>query len=328
MHMSKVARSMEPGPFLLAGALLIACTEPPQRDARASAPELPAGAQAVSLLGDTLYPPALPAEVRVEREADLAEARAAYEADPDDADAIIWYGRRTAYLGNYRHAIAIFGEGIEKHPKDARMYRHRGHRYITVRQFDDAIADLETAATLIAGTEDEVEPDGLPNARNIPTSTLQSNIWYHLGLAYYLKGDLQNALRAYRECMKVSGAPDMLVATSHWLYMTLRLLGRDDEAAAVLDPIGPDLDIIENQGYHRLLLMYKGELAAEALVSEAEFAAGIENATLGYGIGNWHVYNGHPKQAEALFRKVLQSPQWAAFGYIAAEADLRRRARS
>jgi hypothetical protein len=327
MHMSKVERSMVLRPILLAGALLLACAEPPERGSRASAPELPAGAQALSLLGDTLYPPTLPEEVRAERETKLAEALAVYEGDPDDADAIIWYGRRTAYLGDYRHAIAIFSEGTEKHPEDARMYRHRGHRYITVRQFDDAIADLEKAATLIAGTEDEVEPDGLPNARNIPTSTLHSNIWYHLGLAYYLEGDLENALRAYRECMRVSGVPDMLVATSHWLYMTLRLLGRDDEAAAVLDPIGPDLDIIENQSYHRLLLMYKGELAAAALISEAESADGIENATIGYGIGNWHAYNGRAKQAEAVFRKVLQGPQWAAFGYIAAEADFRRQAR-
>ena len=50
-----------------------------------------------------------------------------------DVDNIIWYGRRTAYLGDYREAIRIFSEGIEKHSKDARMYRHRGHRYISIR---------------------------------------------------------------------------------------------------------------------------------------------------------------------------------------------------
>lgn len=286
--------------------------------------QVPLGAQAISLLGDTLYPPDLPEEVRAEREAQLAEARAGYDADPADADAIIWYGRRSAYLGDYRTAIAIYSEAIERHPNDPRMYRHRGHRYISVRQFDDAVADLERAAELIAGSEDEVEPDGMPNARNIPTSTLHSNIWYHLGLAYYLKGDFESALRAYRECMAVSGNPDMLVATSHWLYMTLRRLGRGEEAAAVLEPIDAGMDIIENGSYHRLLLMYKGELSKETLVEEAEAAGGLENATLGYGIGNWHAYNGRPKQAEAVFRTILQGPQWAAFGYIAAEADMQR----
>lgn len=301
--------------------LLTACDRGEQT---AAAPELPAGAQAMSLSGEALYPPEMSEAARTDREARLAEARADYEADPDDADAIIWMGRRTAYLGEYQDAITIYSEGIAKHPDDPRMYRHRGHRYITVRRFDDAIADLERAAELIAGSEDEVEPDGMPNARNIPTSTLHSNIWYHLGLAYYLKGDFESALRAYRECMTASANPDMLVATSHWLYMTLRRLGREEAAAAVLSPIDAEMDIIENATYHQLLLMYKGELDAEALLAESQAADGIDNATLGYGIGNWYYCNGRLEQAESVFRSVLQGPQWAAFGYIAAEADVQR----
>jgi tetratricopeptide (TPR) repeat protein len=203
------------------------------------------------------------------------------------------------------------------------MYRHRGHRYITVREFDRAVADLEDAALLITGKPDQVEPDGLPNARNIPTSTLQSNIWYHLGLGYYLQGDLENALRAYRECLEVSANPDMLVATSHWLYMTLRRLDRAAEAAKLLEPIHADMDIIENDGYHRLLLMYKGELTADQLLSEMGADDGIADATLGYGVGNWYLYNGDPKQAIEVYRTVLNVPQWPAFGYIAAEADMK-----
>ena len=57
-------------------------------------------------------------------------------------DALIWLGRRNAYLGNYKDAIGIYTEGIQKYPNDARFYRHRGHRLITLRCFDDAIADL------------------------------------------------------------------------------------------------------------------------------------------------------------------------------------------
>ncbi len=312
--------------FVLMSLLLFLVTACDQGDQSqtAAAPELPATAQAMSLSGEALYPPEMSEEARTDREARLAEARAGYEADPEDADAIIWLGRRTAYLGEYQEAITIYSDGIAKHPDDPRMYRHRGHRYITVRRFDDAIADLERAARLIAGGEDEVEPDGMPNARNIPTSTLHSNIWYHLGLAYYLKGDFENALRAYRECMMVSNNPDMLVATSHWLYMTLRRLGRDDEAAAILDPINAEMDIIENGTYHQLLLMYKGELDAEALLAGSQAADGIENATMGYGIGNWHYYNGRLEQAEGVFRSVLEGTQWAAFGYIAAESDVQR----
>ncbi len=293
--------------------------------ARAELARLPAGVQAVSLLGDTLRIPDPSPELLAAQLDDLAAAQADYDAAPADADAIIWLGRRTAYLGEYRRAIGIFSEGVEKHPDDARMYRHRGHRFISTRRLDAAIEDLEHAAALIAGTEDEVEPDGQPNERNIPTSTLQSNIWYHLGLARYLAGDFEGALAAYRECLDVSRNPDMLVATSHWLYMTLRRLGRDEEAVRVLDPITADLDVIENDSYHRALLMYKGELDADDLWDPS--SDDPSGAALAYAVANWHLYNGRGARADEAFRRILEGRQWAGFGYIAAEAELSRGAR-
>jgi tetratricopeptide (TPR) repeat protein len=260
--------------ILMSAAILLAYAAPA---ALAQQPE------AISLLGDPLHPRDFPAETRTRLEADLSSARAAYDASPDDADAIIWLGRRLGYLERYRDAVDVFSEGIAKHPGDARMYRHRGHRYITLRRFDDAIADFERAARLIHSQPDEVEPDGAPNRFNIPTSTLQSNIWYHLGLAYYLNADWGNALHAYREAMKVSKNNDMLVATSDWLYMTLRRMGRDEEGA-------DDLTL----------------------------------ATQGYGVGNWYLYNGEGDRAREIFRQVVAGPYWAAFGHIAAEAELAR----
>lgn len=278
--------------------------------------------EAVSLLGERLYSPPIPAPTREVYEQRLAEARRAHGRTPADADSIIWLGRRTAYLGRYREAISIFTGGITKHPADARMYRHRGHRYVSVREFDRAIADLTRAAELTAGRPDAIEPDGIPNARNVPTSTLQSNIWYHLGLAHYLKGDFNRALVAYREAMRVPGNPDMLVATSHWLYMTLRRLGRATEAEAVLAPISRDMAIIENDAYHRLLLMYKGQLSPDSLAPPGTGA--LNDASIGYGLGNWHLYNGRRVDALAVFRRVLSGGNWPAFGYIAAEAEVAR----
>jgi tetratricopeptide (TPR) repeat protein len=286
------------------------------------APRPDAEAEAVSLFGEPLVPAELPPEVRTRRTAQLAEAWAAAATAQDDPDALIWLGRRTAYLGRYRESIEIFSRGIRKFPEDARFYRHRGHRYITVRDFDLAVADLENASRLIAGKPDEVEPDGLPNARNIPTSTLQSNIWYHLGLAHSLKGDFEKALPAYQECLKVSNNPDMLVATTYWLYSTLRRLGREEEAGQVLEPIHAGLEIIENEGYYRLLRMIQGELSLKKLRAGA--SGDLDPPTLGYGIGNWHLYNGRREEAAKAFREVLAGGNWPAFGYIAAEAELKR----
>jgi tetratricopeptide (TPR) repeat protein len=243
----------------------------------------------------------------------------------NDADALVWIGRRRAYLGNYKFAVANFTVGMARYPGDARFYRHRGHRYITLRCFDDAIADLERAAKIIKGKPDEIEPDGLPNARNIPTSTLQSNIWYHLGLAYYLKGDFKKALKAYNECVKVSKNPDMLVATVHWLYMTLRRIGEDKKAAKALKLIVGEPDIIENADYYKLIKLYQGRSKDEDLARELGGDANtIGSASLGYGLGNWYLYNGNREKAVNIFKTIAAGDQWASFGFIAAEAELAR----
>jgi tetratricopeptide (TPR) repeat protein len=261
---------------------------------------------------------------RSEREAQLAQAEQALAAAPGDADAQIWVGRRLAYLGRYREAIAAFSRGIEQHPRDARFYRHRGHRWLTLRDLPAATADLERATALIDGQRDAIEPDGQPNARNIPTSTLHFNIHYHLGLAHYLAGRFEQALVAYRRCLTVSDNPDALCAVTHWLYMTLRRLGRADEAARALAPIDAGMDVIENHDYHALLLMYRGERDAEALLAAAGDAQQVGFSTLAYGIANWHLYNGREEQARALLQRIVASGNQAAFGYIAAEAELAR----
>lgn len=289
---------------------------------------LPPGAEARSLLGQPLVPPPLAPAVREGHERRLAEARRAFDHTPDNADSVIWLGRRTAYLGRYREAISIFTDGIRKHPGDARMYRHRGHRYLTTRELDQAIVDFDRAVALTEDEDDQVEPDGIPNARGIPTSTLHSNIRYHLGLAHYLKGEFERAAQIYREDVDAARAnrnADMLVASSHWLYMALRRAGKVDEAARVLDPIRRDLEVIENGSYHRLLLLYKGELPPDSLLPKQRGdAATVEDVTTEYGVANWHLYNGRRAEAERLFREIVSTPQWAAFGYLAAEAELAR----
>jgi tetratricopeptide (TPR) repeat protein len=291
--------------------------------AAGGASQPPAKPEATSLLGRPLHPAPIPPETRRTLEENLKSAQVAYGRNPDDPDATIWVGRRLGYLGRYRDAIAQFGDGVEKHPDDARMYRHRGHRYITVRDFPNAIADLSTAARLVDGRPDAVEPDGQPNARNIPTSTLNSNVYYHLGLAYYLSGDFEKAAAAYRRCLEFSNNPDMLSATTYWSYLTLSRLGRQTEADALLARITPGMDIIENASYHRLLRMYKGELAEDALLGTG---AGLDAVTTRYGIAAWHLANRRTDRARALLREIVEGypQQWPAFGYIAAEADLAR----
>lgn len=268
--------------------------------------------------------PVLSAETKALYEKHLEDAEAVHLEKPNAADSIIWLGRRTAYLGRYKDAARIFSSGAVLFKNDARFFRHRGHRYLTLRCFDDAIRDFETAAKLIEGKPDEIEPDGLPNAKNIPTSTLQSNIWYHLGLAYYLKGDFKNALRAYERAQKVSTNNDMRVATSYWHYLTLRRLGKKSQAKKILRPFAGKIELIENDEYLKLIRLYRGEVRFEDLYSQANSANTLSSATLGYGLGSYHLINGAGEKAQQIFERVLQSDQWASFGFIASEQDIER----
>ncbi|HET7293516.1 MAG TPA: prolyl oligopeptidase family serine peptidase [Vicinamibacteria bacterium] len=279
-------------------------------------------AVATSLLGRPLTAVALSEATRKDFEAKLAQATADFTRDPDAADNVIWLGRRTAYLGRYREAIAIYTRGLEKHPGDARLLRHRGHRYITLRELDNAIADLEKARALVQGKADEVEPDGLPNPQGIPTSTLHFNIYYHLGLAHYLKGEDEKALEAYRACLEASkGSPDRLVATTNWLWMTLKRLGRDKEAAEALVPVRRDLPVIEDQDYLDRLLVFKGEKGVDELLTGE---GALSSATRLYGAGFYWLVSGQRDRARETFERLAASPDWAPFAVMAAEAELRR----
>jgi tetratricopeptide (TPR) repeat protein len=307
-------------------------TPPSAREPASAADEVPrtidadltATPEATSLLGEPLYPMIRDSAAAARLEAQIDSAEALHEAYPDDAEALIWLGRRYAYAGRYQVAIEVFTEGIQRHPDDARFYRHRGHRYITVRELDNAIQDLEHAARLASGTRDRFEPDGIPNAAGLPRSTTQTNIWYHLGLARYLTGDLGGAAHAFQAGYGISPNDDMRVAMADWLWLSLMRLGREDDADSLLDEISPDMEILENDAYLRRLLVYKGELPSDSLLGDSPTdAEPLAVATHGYGLGAWYLVRGETQRAADVFRRVLQTGYWPAFGYIAAEAELR-----
>jgi tetratricopeptide (TPR) repeat protein len=250
-------------------------------------------------------------------------AKTTYQAKPQNPEALIWYGRRAAYLGKFDEAIQIFSSGIEKHPEDARMYRHRGHRYITTRQYDKAIEDFETAVVLIQDQADQIEPDGLPNKRNIPLSTLHGNIWYHLGLAYYLKNDMDKALWAFSNRSVTERYDDNVVSGAHWIYMILSRQGKFKEADAAISRVSRDMDIIENTSYYKMCLFYKGLLPESAL--RIKNPTSSSDNVLSYGLGNWYLY----KQKDTLtarkhYKDLLEKGNNYSFAYLAAESDWNR----
>ena len=269
--------------------------------------------ETVTLLGDTLMSP----EIREGKSLDqFKSAQNNYYRDQENPEMLIWYGRRVAYLGYFKEAIKIYTLGIEKFPYDARFYRHRGHRYISTRQYDKAINDFKRALELVDGKEDQIEPDGLPNSKNIPLSTLHGIIWYHLGLAYYLKNDMINAAKSFSDRSVTHKFDDNIVSSAHWLYMIYRRQNKIEQSNAIVKNISKDMDIIENMSYHQTSLFHKG------LIKESEI--NIDDVAL-YSIANWYIYEKNDTlKAKDYYKELLETGNPFSFAYIAAESDWKR----
>ncbi len=301
--------------------LVMGCT--PKEESQQSNDENSVKPVVISLEGKEFYEPTRSEIAQSKLDSNLLIAQQNFDAEPTE-EQYIWLGRRLAYLSRYTEAIDIFTAGIKKYPNSYRLYRHRGHRFISTRQFDAAIKDFNTAVPLMKNVPIEIELDGQPNKINIPLSNTQFNVWYHLGLAYYLNWDFENAARAYEECMKVSDNDDLKCATTDWLYMTYRRLGAVEKADALLEGITEEMEIIENDSYFERLMMYKGLRNPEEVLNIGPDNADpdLALATQGYGVGNWHLYNQDTLKAQAIYQQVVDGKHFSAFGFIAAEADL------
>jgi tetratricopeptide (TPR) repeat protein len=237
----------------------------------------------------------------------VAEAEKNLAADPQNVDLLLALGRAQAGIWRYRAAVATYSRGLELAPNDARLLVARGHRYITLRQPDKALADLQKAAGLDAKA---------------------AGLWYHLGLAHYLRGEFSDAAAAFAKSRDQAADDAGVVAASDWLYMSLRRAGKNAEAAKVLERISPEMKIEGSENiYLSRLLLYKGVKSEADLPLPApsdDMTSELRAGTLAYGIGNWHLYNGRTAQARAYFERAVQSKAWAAFGFICAEKDLTR----
>ena len=231
----------------------------------------------------------------------IADAEKKLAADPKNVELIIALGRAQGTVWRFRDAIATYTHGMEIAPNNAMLYRHRGHRYISTRQFDKAVADMERAAKL--------------NDKDF-------DIWYHLALANYLKGKFDKAAAAYEKAYEVAQKDDSRIAASDWLYMSYRRAGKNAEAQRALARITPDMKVEENKSYFDRLLFYKGVKKESDVINNK--LTDLELATVGYGVANWYLYNGNKVKAKGLFQKITSGKYWPAFGFIAAETELTR----
>lgn len=281
---------------------------------------LPPGAECWSLAGRALVSPPPAADAAARLEDDLRGAARTHAERPDDCDAAIWHARRLGYLGRYRDAVAVLTEALARHPGDPFLLRHRGHRWLTLREFARARADLLAAAVACRTTPDATEPDGQPTPGRPPHSSLHYNVHYHLGLACFLLGDWAMAERAWLCCLAVVDDDESRVAVTHWLWCARMRNGDPAGAAAVVAPIRAGMDVVENVAYLNLCLLYRGDRTR----AELSPRAGSSGSALAFGLAHHALVTGDRARARAELAALAGSPGWSAFGVIAAEAELAR----
>ncbi|HEY6809367.1 MAG TPA: hypothetical protein VI160_11330 [Gemmatimonadales bacterium] len=230
----------------------------------------------------------------------IARAQQALAADPRNVDKIIALGLAQSNARQYREAVATFTRGLAIAPNNALLLRWRGHRHLSVREFDAAYADLTRGTTL--------------------DSTLYG-LWYHLGIVRFVRGDFAGAVAAFRTAQPRAPDAGELAGSTDWLWMSLARAGRGAEAQAMLDR-HPDSLPIANE-YARRLQLYRGQLSPDSLITAAD-TGDIAVATLEYGLGDWYLVRGDTARAKQCFAKSVQSGGWPAFGFIVSEVELKR----
>jgi tetratricopeptide (TPR) repeat protein len=244
-----------------------------------------------------------PAGVEYRSQADtgaIARAQTALAADPRNVQLIIALGVAQSGARQFREAIQTFTRGLETAPNEPMLLRWRGHRYLSVREFARALADLE---------------------RGLRLDSTNYGILYHLGIVRFLRGEFAAAADAFRRAQPRAPDAAELAGSTDWLWMSLARAGRKAEAQAMLDR-HPDSLAVAN-AYSQRLRLYRGEIGPDQVFTPAD-TGDVQVATLSYGLGNWYLTRGDTAQARHWFERAIQSGGWPAFGFIVAEMELRR----
>ncbi len=271
--------------------------------------------QAHSLTGEALY-------ARPDSSGAVARADSALLAEPDNVELVIAAARERRNVWQYRQAMTLYTHAATLAPEDWRPYRFRGHRFISTRDFDRAVTDLERARELAPYNWD---------------------VSYHLGLAHFLSGNFDAAADEYLRCLTLAEDTqaqaaqaegfrscsqnrddvESRVAMTEWAVRALQRAGRAEEAERVLHDVEEEWAVEENMAYHHDLLFRKG------LKTESELMAGVESGlyrleTVGFAVANERILRGDVDGAREILEELASDPWWPGFGRIAAEAELAR----
>jgi tetratricopeptide (TPR) repeat protein len=257
--------------------------------------------EATSLLGKRLESQAADDKGVIEA------ARKALEADPDNVALVVKLSQAQASVWQSKEAAETCTQALKMHKDDIDLLTERGHRYVALRRFADAKADLARAASL--GSK---KPD----------------TYYHLGLAHLFLGEYAAASDAF--CDK--GMPlvpdnDTKVNFTNWCYATSRRAGLTAKANQAIAWVGSTAPAGHSAHYYSLVRFFqKARTEAEIVPASAgeDTESELTFTTISFGVANWYLANGDTAKAKAYFERIVQGKVWGTWGYVGSEVELAR----
>lgn len=232
----------------------------------------------------------------------IERARTTLDADPRSVPKRIALATAQSGARQFREAIATLGQGLRGSPDDVMLLRWRGHRYLSVREFAKARADL---------------------TRGYAIDSTNYGILFHLGVLNFLQGNHAEAARLFARAQPLAPDGGERAGSTDWLWMSLARAGRMADANAMLARRPDSLPTPPGYAYVTRLKLYRGELTPETLFAPSD-TADVQVATLSYGLGNWYMVRGDTVKARAAWQRAVASGGWPGFGFIVSEAELRR----
>ncbi len=232
----------------------------------------------------------------------IARAQLALDADPRNVQRRIALAVAQSGFRQFREAIATLSAGLAMTPNDVMLLRWRGHRYLSVREFAKARADL---------------------TRGYAIDSTNYGILFHFGVLRFIEQDFSGAAAMFTRAQPLAPDGGERAGSTDWLWMSLSRAGRSADAMAMLARRPDSLQAPPGYAYVTRLRLYRGELTPETLFAPGD-TADVQVATLNYGLGNWYTVRGDTVKARAAFERAVATGGWPGFGFIVSEAELAR----
>jgi len=237
-------------------------------------------------------------------------AAAQKAVDPSKPETLYALAKAQFAIWQNKEAAETLTRALALAPNNSEYLTERGHRYLPLREFAKAKADLEKSS--------KIDP------RNMAT-------WYHLGLAHYFLNEFSSAGDAFAHAVATAPNTDEKINSTNWLYAALRRAGKTSEAAEALKNVPASMtnESAHTKFYLNLVRYFQGAMPEAQAVPPMPPAGNTDDEvelpfdTTAYGVGNWYIYNGQAAKAQEYFKRVLKGHVWVTWGFIGSELELR-----